>query len=217
MARRRPLLLDLFCGAGGAAVGYHRAGFEVVGVDIAPQSHYPFRFIQADALTFPLDGYDVIHASAPCKPFNMYGRNLGLAAAYPDLLTPTRDRLVGLPIPWVLENVPGAPLGPAIMLCGSMFGLNVRRHRLFEAPALAETVLFAPLACRHDGIPIGVFGNGTNQWYRHKTGRNAGVAERRAAMGIEWMTGAELSQAIPPAYTEWIGRQLYAVLDGRAA
>ena len=132
-------LLDLFCGAGGAAMGYHRAGFEVVGVDIKPQPHYPFEFHQADALTYPLDGFDVIHASPPCQRWSMYSRNLGTWESFPDLITPLRPLLRASGRPYVSENVEGAPL-TGIRLCGSAFGLPVlddrtylRRHRIFES------------------------------------------------------------------------------------
>src|SRR5512146_881208 len=121
-----PRLLDLFCGAGGAAMGYHRACFEVVGVDINPQPHYPFEFHQADALTYPLDGFDVIHASPPCQDYtiaSLYHRMNG--KTYPDLIEPTRKHLMRSSSVWVMENVPGAPLINPIMLCGSMFGLEV--------------------------------------------------------------------------------------------
>ena len=210
MTEKRPRLLDLFCGAGGAAVGYHRAGFRVVGVDLKPQPHYPFEFHQADALAFPLAGYDVIHASPPCQAYSLsslYHRQQG--KAYPALLPVIRGRLIESQTPWVIENVMGAPMQAAIILCGSMFGLAVQRHRQFESPWLSG---MAPFACRHDYIPFTVCGNGTPSWQRKRTGRNQSVAECRAAMGIEWMTRAELSQAIPPAYTEWLGRQLLAAL-----
>lgn len=203
-------LLDLFCGAGGAAMGYHRAGFdEIIGVDIEPQPHYPFTFVQADALTFPLDGFDVIHASPPCQAYCKFSRNLGTSDRHPDLIPPMQRRLEGYV--YVLENVEGAPLASPFMLCGSMFGLRVRRHRLFESPVLVPSLLFAPASCRHDGISIGVYGRGTTVWHRAKLGRNVGIAEKRAAMGIDWMTGDELREAIPPVYTEWIGKQLLAV------
>ena len=211
MANQTPRLLDLFCGAGGCAMGYHRAGFEVVGVDINPQPHYPFEFDQADALTYPLEGFDVIHASPPCQHYAKFSRNLGTAARHPDLVPPMQKRLAGHV--YVLENVVGAPLVWPFMLCGSMFGLHVRRHRLFESPFLQPHLIFAPMACRHDGIPIGVYGNGTTVWHREKLGRNVHVAEKREAMGIDWMTGAELKESIPPAYTEWIGRQVLAILQ----
>src|SRR5436190_10694798 len=135
----RPRLLDLFSGAGGAAVGYHRAGFDVVGVDIAPQPHYPYRFIQYDALDYLrelLPGkVDAIHASPPCKAFNA-GKNMWAGRLpndrHADLLTPTRIRLLEQAAPWIIENTPGAPMRVDVTLCGSMFGLGVIRHRLFE-------------------------------------------------------------------------------------
>ena len=206
-----PRLLDLFCGAGGCSVGYHRAGFEVVGVDSRPQPRYPFEFHQADALTFPLDGFDVIHASPPCQHYCVCNRGLGNTHLYPDLIRKVRDRLNGLM--YVIENVPGAPLVQPITLCGSMFGLRtevgwLRRHRLFELPL----VILAPSCSHPTGMSIGVYGHGTNSYHREKLGRNITVDEKREAMGIDWMTGKELSQAIPPAYTEWIGRRLLAKL-----
>ena len=211
----RPLLLDLFCGAGGAAMGYHRAGFDVVGVDIAPQPHYPFTFIQADALTFPLDGVDAIHASPPCQGYsqanNIWGRE------HPQLIDAVRARLAAQGTPWVIENVRGAlsHMPSSLVLCGTHFGLRVYRHRLFESSHL----LFAPMSCAHPAkLPPGylsIYGHGARETQRGNRGndyRRAGVAQARTAMGIEWMTQAELSQAIPPAYTEWIGRQLLATL-----
>ena len=121
-------LLDLFCGAGGAAMGYHRAGFDVVGVDIKPQPHYPYEFIQADAMTYPLDGFDAVHASPPCQHYSMVVRNFGYADRHPDLLAATRDKLQRDGLPWVIENVPGAPMRADYRLCGCMFGLdNLRR------------------------------------------------------------------------------------------
>jgi DNA (cytosine-5)-methyltransferase 1 len=202
-------LLDLFCGAGGAAMGYHRAGFDVVGVDIAPQPRYPFEFHRADALTFPLDGFDAIHASPPCQVFVTRGRTQRRADRTPhlDLVDATRARLQGTGVPWVMENVPTSTLRLDLMLCGSMFGLAVRRHRHFEGrpPLLPWT-----LACNH-GYPIyGVYGHGAGP-RRERTDWGT-VADWRGAMGIEWMTRDEITQAIPPAYTEWIGRRLLDVL-----
>ena len=214
MSTCKPRLLDLFCGAGGAAMGYYRAGFEVVGVDINPQPHYPFEFHQADALTYPLEGFDVIHASPPCQAYSLstlYHRQHG--KEYPKLLDATRARLIASGTPWVIENVMGAPMQAATLLCGSMFGLRVVRHRQFESPWLDG---MAPFSCRHDYISYTVCGNGTPSWQRRRAGRNQSVAECRAAMGIDWMTRKELSQAIPPAYTEWIGRQLLAVIRTRS-
>src|SRR5678815_3968779 len=118
----KPRLLDLFCGAGGAAMGYHRAGFEVVGVDIKPQPHYPFEFHQADAMTFPLEGFDAIHASPPCQAFCDL-KDMHNAKQHDNLLTPIRKRLAESGVPYVIENVRGAPLDGKLRLCGSMFDL----------------------------------------------------------------------------------------------
>jgi DNA (cytosine-5)-methyltransferase 1 len=209
----KPRLLDLFCGAGGAAMGYHRAGFEVVGVDIKPQPHYPFEFHQADALTFPLDGFDAIHASPPCQAYSVT-RSLR-KRVHPDLVDPTRERLIAAGIPWVMENVKGAPLRNALVLCGTMFdGLRVYRHRLFEAE---PPIYFPPLACNHSFVmpaSKGEYHRLDEQAFITAVGHNFQASSGRVAMGIDWMTRDELSQAIPPAYTEWIGRQLIAALEG---
>jgi DNA (cytosine-5)-methyltransferase 1 len=208
-ASRRPRLLDLFCGAGGAAMGYHRAGFEVVGVDIKPQPHYPFEFQQGDAMEFPLEGFDVIHASPPCQRYSMLSTNwLQDSGDRPDLLPPTLSRLRPLRIPWVVENIARAPL-QGFILCGAAFGLGASglpmpRHRRFESNA----PLMSP-GCACDGrVGIGVYGNGTTAWHRRKLGRNIGADEWREAMGIPWMVKLELKEAVPPAYTEFIGSQL---------
>lgn len=231
----KPRLLDLFCGAGGAAMGYHRAGFEVVGVDIKPQPHYPFEFHQADALTYPLEGGDVIHASPPCQRYTSL-KAMWNRMEHPDLVAPTRALLIESGLPWVIENVPGAPLINPITLCGSMFrlgcdGAELRRHRIFETsfPVLID------LQCQHgwsgkDSAVIGVYGHAGGysnaQRYcvigvcgghgrdrrRRKNGQHFPTAQRKEAMGIDWMTGQELSQAIPPAYTEFIGKQLMRIL-----
>ena len=199
-------------------MGYHRAGFEVVGVDIKPQPRYPFEFHQADALAYPLEGFDVIHASPPCqvhvKGWAAVAKSRGHRYDHVDLIPETRDRLKTSRAPWVIENVPGAPIRPDVVLCGSAFGLEVRRHRWFEA-----SVPLQPwsLSCNH-GYPVaGVYGHG-----RGRRGANpgmlpdtAGVWER--AMGIDWMSREGLRQAIPPAYTEWIGAQLMAHLEAPVA
>ncbi len=209
MSRLR--LLDLFCGAGGAGMGYYRAGFEVVGVDIKPMPRYPFEFHQADALEFLAEHgheFDAIHASPPCQRYSIFSRNLGLADQHPDLIAPTRDRLARAGKPYVIENVAGAPLDSPAMLCGSWFGLQTWRHRYFES-----TIFLWSTPCRHVGIGIPVYGGGTPQWHRKKYGRNVTDAEKRSAMGIDWMNRKELSQAIPPAYTEFIGEQLIRALE----
>lgn len=204
----RPRLLDLFCGAGGAAMGYYRAGFDVVGVDINPQPHYPFEFHQADALEFPLDGYDAIHASPPCQDHmrtpnpNVHGTGWLLAA--------TRERLTSTGVPWIIENVPSAPMRADYLLCGCMFGLpQLRRERWFETSWAG----FSMNPGHDHSLPaISVVGRGTPSWVRAKLGYNPTIAQYRAAMGIDWMNRDELSQAIPPAYTEFIGAQLLAHL-----
>jgi DNA (cytosine-5)-methyltransferase 1 len=213
----RPRLLDLFCGAGGAAMGYHRAGFDVIGVDINPQSNYPFTFIQADALDV-LDhpsagGYDAFHASPPCQHYSQMSKcRPGLAETYPDLVAPTRALLRATGLPYVIENVVGAPLENPTMICGSGLGMTLQRHRLFES-----NVALWGVPCAH----------GQNRWntdYGHATNRKRRrvpvIGEWRIrkhlqdeAMGIDWMTLPELSEAIPPAYTEHIGRQLIDALE----
>jgi DNA (cytosine-5)-methyltransferase 1 len=199
----KPRLLDLFCGAGGAAMGYYRVGFEVVGVDIAPQKHYPFEFHQADAMTYPLEGFDVIHASPPCQHYSFGTPDKSKHIGF---LPEVREMLKKSGIPWVIENVPGAPINTNIRICGCQVGLPLlRRVRFFESPFLPFSLL---PKCEHPGPVITVTGHGTTSGNRLTWGRNIGVAEMRDAMGIDWMNRDELSQAIPPAYTEWIGRQL---------
>ncbi|MEO3922671.1 DNA cytosine methyltransferase [Micromonosporaceae bacterium B7E4] len=202
----KPRLLDLFCCAGGASRGYADAGFEVVGVDINPQPRYPYEFHQADALTFPLDGFDAVHASPPCKRFTRLSA-LHARHRHPDLLTPTRERLLRSGLPWVIENVPGSPMRADLVLCGEMFGLGVRRHRWFET----SPSLFSMLPpCRHDRRVVSVHGMPGGRSTRD--GVLPTFADWKAAMGIDWMSVRELSQAIPPAYTRFIGEQLMAHL-----
>jgi len=196
-------LLDLFCGAGGAAMGYHRAGFEVVGVDIKPQPHYPFEFHQADAMTYPLEGFDAIHASPPCQAYSQAA--LGTGKTYPDLLAAVRERLVIAGAAWVIENVPGAPMRADFRLCGCMFGLSLRRERWFET-SWQHFALRQP--CLHTGPVVSVVGHGTPTWVRKILRFNPTIHHYREAMGIDWMNRDELSQAIPPAYTEYIGSWL---------
>ncbi len=181
-------------------MGYHRAGFEVVGVDIKPQPNYPFEFHRADAMTYPLEGFDVIHASPPCQAFTtarvIHGRE------HSDLLTPTRERLREAATPGIIENVPGSPMKGHVMLCGSMFGLqsergHLIRHRHFE---LSSGWIGLVPPCQHKNPTISVFGHGGHIYH--------GVDDWRDVMGIDWMSRDELAQSIPPAYTEYIGRQL---------
>ncbi len=223
----KPRLLDLFCGAGGAAMGYHRAGFEVVGVDVSPQKHFPFEFHQADALEFVDDiewggirvtgvpRFDAIHASPPCQdhmqtPHGEHGTGW--------LLDATRELLKQTGLPWVIENVPNRRqqhMRPDYILCGCMFGLpGLRRERWFETSWHGFAL---NLHHNHDDPTISVVGHGTPSWVREKLGRNPTILEYRAAMGIDWMNRDELSQAIPPAYTEFIGHQLMQHLTAVAA
>jgi DNA (cytosine-5)-methyltransferase 1 len=265
----------LFCGAGGAGMGYHRAGFDVVGVDILPQPHYPFEFHQGDALLFcgeHSSEFDAIHASPPCQKYCSLKSMPNARHDHPDLVGPTRNLLMKSGRPYVIENVIGSPLMHPTMLCGTMFGLGVkaaaaelRRHRLFET----SWFMLNPMTCRHGGslLTIGVYGDhgsGPNSRekmvrlvmegkirrpvnavqvvgvYGHQgyhpnqkprrpmtvgvCGNSGGLSirdgvqqfttsERAEAMGIDWMTGKEMSQAIPPAYTEYIGKQLLTRLS----
>jgi DNA (cytosine-5)-methyltransferase 1 len=211
----RPRLLDLFCGAGGAAVGYHRAGFDVIGVDIRPQPHYPFPFIQADAMTFPLDGYDAIHASPPCQAYSTQGNRSRLE--HPDLLPAVLERLGKLRIPWVVENVPGATrlMPNRFVLSGAMFGLGVHRPRCF----VSNVLVLAPYRMAPPADGIGVYGklDGRKLYGRRASGGNYHAArtleQASAAMGIDWMEWDELREAIPPAYTEHVGQQLLAYIE----
>ena len=197
-------------------MGYHRAGFEVVGVDIKPQPRYPFEFVQADALEYVKEHgaeFDAIHASPPCQ-FATRLRNAGNVKPCLDLVTPMRPLLQNSGRPWVMENVDGAPLNYPVQICGASFGLrtgefDLARHRFFESSFMLLTH-----ACSHRrGFTVGVYGNGTNKWHREKFGRCLLTAELREAMGIDWMVRKELSQAIPPAYTEFIGKQLLEALQ----
>lgn len=211
-----PRLLDLFCGEGGAGYGYYLAGFEVVGVDLMPQKHYPFEFHQADAMKFSLDDFDAIHASPPCQDYSVtHTRNPHLT--YPRLLEAMRERLMASRTPWILENVVGAPMWHGVKLCGSMFGLPIQRHRLFDSSHL----LYAPGPCRHRGLCLDI----TGEKVRHWRARNAkgfrtesvhlGVDTGRAAMGMPWATLHGICEAIPPVYTEWLGRQLMHAIEAK--
>ena len=202
----KPLLLDLFCGAGGAAMGYHRAGFDIVGVDHKPQPRFPFEFIQADAMTFPLDGFDVIHASPPCQAHSST-RSLW-KRPHADLIDPTRQRLVDADKPFIIENVVGAPLLTVFELCGATFGLKMYRHRLFES---SELILAPPhLPHRVRCAPLGRAPQNGEFWTI--AGHVPNVRGATEAMGTPWMIQREVAQAIPPAYTEYIGRQLMRAL-----
>jgi len=196
-------------------MGYHRAGFEVVGVDIVPQPRYPFEFHQADAMTYPLDGFDAIHASPPCQAYSAL-RSLHPGNDYADLYGAIRCRLSEARKPWVIENVIGSPYRSGVVLCGSMFGMPIRRHRNFEASFL----MLAP-SCQHaqQSDLVGVYGasDGLHEpgfkHPGHKRGpRQVTTTEAREVMGMPWVLERHgLTQAVPPAYTEWIGGQLLAL------
>lgn len=231
----KPRLLDAYCGAGGCTRGYQMAGFDCTGVDIKPQPRYVGeRFVQGDAIQFIREHgheFDVIHASPPCQAFTSL-RSMWNSKEHPDLLTPTRELLQSLGVPYVIENVPGAPMANHIVLCGSMFGLatgdaELRRHRHFEV----WPIFILTPSCNHGwrerviGVYgghgrdrrrirpaiVGVYGSSGGRSVRDGT-QQFNTDERREAMGIDWMTGNELSQAIPPDYTHHIGLQLIAAL-----
>jgi DNA (cytosine-5)-methyltransferase 1 len=224
-----PTLLDLFCGAGGASVGYYRAGFTVVGVDHRPQPNYPFPFIQADAIQYAVDHgheFDAIHASPPCQDHSSI-RTFNPVRGTAWLLAATRDALISARRPYVIENVAGAPMIAPLRLCGSEFGLQaedidgrllrLERHRLFES----NLFLYGAGGCVHDRhIPVaGVYGGNDGLKERSRPGHRGyrpQVSVRRLLMGIDWMTRDELSQAIPPAYTEFIGAQLLTEIGVRS-
>jgi len=205
-------LLDLFCGAGGASAGYAAAGFEVHGVDLKHGKRYPYTYVRADVLDVLrdknyLDQFDVIHASPPCQTHSItqHLRNAqGKTTSKLDLIPETRAALIESGKPYIIENVPGSPLINPIQLCGSSFGLKVRRHRLFESNmALIGSV------CNHklQGRPIGVYGSLNDEI--PKGGKTATtIDEARNAMGISWAIWTELVEAIPPAYTKYLGGQL---------
>ena len=209
----RPRLLDLFCGAGGAAMGYWRAGFDVVGVDIKPQPRYPFEFHLGDAMTYPLEGFDAYHASPPCLRWVAYPLTPEQRERHPDLLTPTRARLAATGLPYVIENIwKRAPLQGPALYCGAAMGLKVIEHRGFEAnwllmtpgcacPANATTE--RGFVSRRDHGPLAP---GRRMPLR-------GLTLWAEAAGLGYLSGSALKNAIPPAYTEHIGRQLMDVCE----
>jgi len=209
-------LLDLYCKAGGSSKGYQLAGFEVVGVDIKKQKRYPYKFIQADCLELMKDmeflkSFDVITASPPCQTHSItqHLRNAqGKSTDKIDLIPQTREALIASGKPYVIENVPGSPLINPIKMCGSAFGLKVRRHRLFES-----NIQLTSSICNHkeQGKPVGIYGSMRDEI--PGGGHTAkSIEQAREAMGIDWMIWGELVEAIPPVYTETIGRQILSVL-----
>lgn len=214
----RPRLLDLYCCEGGAGTGYARAGFEVVGVDIADQKLYPFEFHKADAIEYALAHgreFDVIHASPPCQRYSTITAE-ATRDDWPDLIGPTREALQQIGRPYVIENVAGARelLIDPMLLCGSSFGLGVRRHRYFES---TEWLMSLPCDHASQPEPIGVYGHSGGQSLRpngrslhHHVARDK--EHGREVMGMPWASWRGLVEAIPPAYTEFIGEQLIAIL-----
>ena len=218
----RPKLADLFCCEGGAGVGYHRAGFDVTGVDLDPKyaKRYPFKFIAADAIEFVKEHgheYDVIHASPPCQHASIATSSLD-RSKYPRLIEPTREVLMASGKPYVIENVTGSALRSPLMLCGSMFDLTavdddgtplrLERHRLFESNML----IYAPRPDFHDKTVqvAGSYGGARRDKVEARTVRHGGyvpsAAVQRQLLGIDWMTQNGMHQSIPPVYTQWVGQ-----------
>ncbi len=214
-------LLDLYCKQGGCSMGYHRAGFEVTGVDHDPTPKYPFTFYQADALEYLANHgheYDVIHASPPCQGYSRSTAQFrGAGKVYSDLMEATRDLLNASGKPWIMENVPGSPMRPDVKLNGRMFGLRVIRWRWFEVGGglflMNPGQNTIPKGLVKNGECVSVFGKGS---YRksnsdaHPTFDQGSIKSTwRYAMGIDWMDTEGLREAIPPAYTEWIGSMIF--------
>ena len=219
-------ILDLFCGSGGSGVGYHRAGFEVVGVDIYPQPDYPFAFVQSDAIQVlrggfywrPSDGkeyglndFDAIHTSPVCKAYTTLVHGRWKQRDYPQQIDEVRHYLKQIGKPYVIENVRNSGLIDPLVLCGSMFGLKVIRHRYFEN---SIGLFMSPFICSHPINAVGRRGHlGDREWMTI-TGHFSNIEKAKNAMGIDWMHQSGLAQAIPPAYTEFVGSHLIAYLNG---
>ncbi|MGP3685410.1 DNA cytosine methyltransferase [Streptomyces sp. IBSNAI002] len=210
---RRPQVLDLFCGAGGAGMGYHRAGFDVVGCDLQPRPNYPFKFIEGDALDCfreIVQDFDLVHASPPCQSQCTLTKGTNQGRTYVNLIPEVRALCEWYGVPYVIENVPGSEVRRDIVLCGEMFGLGVIRHRQFEIGWYCATP--KPVHRRHRG-PVrgwrhGVYRDGPYIAAYGKGGGKGDVPEMQAALGIDWTDiHEELTEAIPPAYTQWIGEQ----------
>ena len=220
----RPKLLDLFCGAGGAGMGYMRAGFDVIGVDITPQLDYPGTFILADAihtLTRIIDDdflfeFDAIHASPPCQASCALTKGTNKGREYVQLIPETRRLLDELGKPYVIENVQGSDLRRDLTLCGEMFGLGVIRHRYFEVSGFTATApAHKPHRGRVRGWRHGTYYDGP---YIAVYGGKGSVAEWQEAMGIDWTDDRKaIAEAVPPHYTEHIGRQILAHIESEAA
>ncbi|MFJ5109349.1 SAM-dependent methyltransferase [Streptomyces sp. NPDC088551] len=218
----RPRLLDAFCCSGGMAMGFHLAGFDVVGVDIEPQPDYPFAFVQADAVDFIREHgaeFDLVHGSPPCQawtPLNAYNHK-----TYPELIAPARDAMRSTGRPYIIENVEAArgELIDPVMLCGPMFGLNVYRHRLFETGGFTLTPPQHP-AHKRLCVRNGYLPTSERPFMTITGGRHSKAWQRAAAnaMGTPWITTIRgVCEAIPPAYSQWIGTRYMATLEGSAA
>lgn len=221
-------VLDLFCCSGCATRGYHRVwpDAEFVGIDIQPQPRYPFRFQRGNALAYLnvpewIRTFDFVHASPPCQHYSLLAKRNGNADAWPDLVGPVRDKLMRARVPWVIENVEGAPLFNAVTLCGTMFpGLRVLRHRLFEASFPIEQPEHPPhpLVFTHDKrkAHYGKLDQDTS-FVQVTGGGNARITNKLDAMGVtDRLTSHEINEAIPPAYTEHVARSYMAHLARRA-
>lgn len=216
-----PLLLDLCCGAGGASMGYHRAGFDVIGVDINPQPDYPFEFHQGDALEYLIGNglrFDAIHASPPCQASCNLTKGTNAGREYRQMIPDTRALLAYYQVPTVIENVQGSDLRRDLTLCGEMFGLDVIRHRYFEVSVPVDKPVHKPhrgkvRGWRHgeyfDGPYVAVYGDG---------GGKGSVVEWQQAMGIDWTSNRKsIAEAIPPAFTRYVGDQLMSAVRDRVA
>jgi len=204
-------LLDLFCGVGGASAGYTAAGFDVTGIDLKHGKRYPYTYIRGNVSDYLnneyLQQFDVIHASPPCQTHSItqHLRNAqGKSTSKVDMIPEVRAALIASGVPYIIENVPGSPLIDPIQLCGSSFNLKVRRHRLFES-----NINLKGSICNHNaqGKPVGVYGSLNDEipggGHTAKT-----LHQARSAMGIEWALWGELVEAIPPIYTEYLGKQI---------
>lgn len=206
-------LLDLFCGAGGCSVGYTDAGFDVVGVDIQPQPRYPFaEIIQDDALLILddpnfLEPFDVIHASPPCQSYSTRARHL--AFNQPRLIEPIREKLMKIGKPYVIENVEGAPMPTAVKICGTGLGLRIYRHRLFES-----NLTLIGTGCEHDRPAMNPHEQAGRDLIYAEYGFGDPEPIWRREMGVKWMNRYEAREAIPPAYTHFVGAQIAAQLVG---
>jgi SAM-dependent methyltransferase len=219
---RRPRLLDACCGAGGAAMGYHRAGFDITGVDIAPQPNYPFTFVQGDAVAYIREHgaeFDLIHASWPCQHHSALTKGTNRGRTYPDLIPAGRAALLATGRPFVMENVAGAPIRKDLMLCGEMFSLAVIRHRYFELHGVpAAQPAHRPHRGRVAGMRHGRWFEGPYFAVYGDGGGKGTVAQWQAAMGIDWTeVRREIAEAIPPAYTQHIGRAFLTAAAGTGA